>query len=229
MQNFRRAAGLCMAFAAILLSPISATADPIVISVTAPPVLSTLIDSSSIAATSWSQTNAYADVSIAALVDSAVVGQTPTADAYLTTEIGPGTTVADEIARSRFMVPAVLPICSANACGAYVTLFSTLSLGPGTYFVTMGPDPSSIGTVGWFPALNPTVVTDTGVSEGASFFASAANIYPPASAFTVSPFAMDFIVTGTAVSIAEPDTATMISFAALFIVLARAVRARSRR
>jgi hypothetical protein len=41
----------------------------------------------------------------------------------------------------------------------------------------------SIGTVGWFPALNPIVVTDTGVTEGASFFASAANIYPPASAF----------------------------------------------
>ena len=63
----------------------SLKADPIIISVAAPPALSTLIDASSIVSTSWSQSKPYTGVSIAVLVDSTIVGQTPTADAYLTT------------------------------------------------------------------------------------------------------------------------------------------------
>src|ERR1700730_642612 len=120
MQDLRRAAGLWMTLA-ILIYPISLKADPIIISVTAPPGLSTLIDGSSIVSTSWSQSKAYTGVSIATLVDSAIVGQTPAADAYLTTRIGAGTTTADEIAHTRFTVPAVLPVCSSSSCGAIVT------------------------------------------------------------------------------------------------------------
>jgi len=224
MENLARVSGLFVALATIVLAQSPLKADPIIISVTAPPALSTLIDSSSIVSTSWSESKSYADVSIAALVDSAIVGQTPTADAYLTTQIGPGTTAANEIARTRFTVPAVLPVCSPSSCGAMVTLFSGLSLGPGSYFVTMGPDPLSIGTVGWFPALNPTVVLDTGVSEGNSFLASAVASYPPASDFGVYPFAMNFTVTGTAAApIPEPATATLIAFGALFLIFSRRI------
>jgi hypothetical protein len=79
-----------------------------------------------------------------------------------------------------------------------VTLFSGLSLGPGTYFVTMSPNATSIGEVGWFPALNPTVIVDTGVSEGVSFTASAEAPYPPASAPTMLNVAMNISVTGSA-------------------------------
>jgi hypothetical protein len=220
VENLGYAGGFWVALAAILICPISLKADPIIISVTAPPVLSTLIDSSSIVSTSWSQSKAYTGVSITALVDSAIVGQTPTADAYLTTAIGPGTTTAEEIAHAQFTVPAILPVCSVNSCGAMVTLFSGLSLGPGNYFVTMGPDASSVGTVGWFPALNPTVVTDTGVSEGTSFIASAVASYPPASGFTALDVAMNFTVTGTAASrIPEPPTSTLIAFGVLFLLL----------
>ena len=104
MKNLERASGFWVVLATILLSyPVSLKAESpkantTIISVTAPPALSTLIDSSSVVATSWSQSKSYAGVSIAALVDSAIVGQTPTANAYLTTRIGPGTTTADEIA-----------------------------------------------------------------------------------------------------------------------------------
>jgi hypothetical protein len=185
----------------------SLTTDPIIISVTAPPALSTLIVSPFVVSTSWSQSKPYTGVSIAALVDSAIVGQTPTADAYLTTRIGPGTTVMDEIAHTRFTVPAELPVCSPASCGAMVTLFSGLSLGPGEYFVTMSPATISSGAVGWFPALNPTVLVDTGVSEGASFIAHAVAPYPPASAFGVYPFAMNFTVTGTAAFAGTPRRA----------------------
>lgn len=186
--------------------------DTIIISVTAPPALSTLIDNSSVVATSWSQSKTYAGVSIAVLVDSAIVGQTPTANAYLTPRIGPGSTPADEIAHTQFTVPAELPVCSPQSCGAMVTLFSGLTLGPGDYFVTISPNATSVGeAVGWFPALNPTVVVDTGVTEGTSFTASSVAPYPPASAFQVyktgisPPFpptivdgAMNISVTGTA-------------------------------
>ena len=148
----------------------SLKADPIIISVAAPPALSTLIDASSIVSTSWSQSKPYTGVSIAVLVDSAIVGQTPTADAYLTTRIGPGTTAMGEIAHTRFAVPAELPVCSPASCGAMVTLFSGLSLGPGDYFVTMSADAMSTGIARWFPALNPTALVDTGVGEGASLW-----------------------------------------------------------
>src|SRR5262249_31020072 len=91
------------------------------------------------------------------------------------------------------------------------------------YFLTMAPDALSTGTAGWFPALNPTVLLDTGVSEGASFIASAAASYPPASAFAVYPFAMNFTVTGTAVPIPEPVTASLIAFGALLALLSRRI------
>ena len=221
MEKLRRAGTLFLVLAIIMIAPISLKADPVIISVTAPPALSTLIDSDSIVSTSWSVTKSYMDVSIVALVDSALVGETPTADAYLTTQIGPGTTAADEIAHARFTVPAELPVCSSSSCGAMVTLFSGLSLGPGNYFVTMGPDPMSIGeAVGWFPALNPTILLDTGASVGNSFIASAVASYPPGSAFETVDVAMNLTVTGTAAaSIPEPTTTTLIGISALFLLV----------
>jgi hypothetical protein len=182
-------------------------ADPIIISVTAPPGLSTLIGGAAVV-TSWSQSTSHTGVSIAVLLDAALVGQTPSAHAYLTTRIGPGTTAMDEIAHTRVTVPTELPVCSpGGSCGAMVTLFSDLRLGPGTYFVTLSPDatsPPSSGAVGWFPALNPTVVAASGVSEGASLITSAVAAYPPASAFGGYPFAMNLTVTGTAAFAGTP-------------------------
>jgi len=225
MKN-RRATVLSVAVAAILISPISLKAESpqaqptIIISVTAPPGLSVLITNSASYTTAWSQSKPYTSVSIAVLVNSAIVGQTPTADAYLTTRIGPGTTTMDEIAHTRFAVPAVLPVCSPYSCAATVTLFSGLSLGPGTYFVTMGPAPASSGVVGWFPTLSQgTVILDTGVSQGTSSLAFGSEVasYPPASAFgpftvTISPpfppvtvdAAMNITVTGTVAFTGEP-------------------------
>jgi len=204
-ETLGRASGLWVALATTLICPTALKADPIIISVTAPPSLSTCISGGQVVAASWSQSKPYTGVSIAVLVD-ACNGQTPTANAYLTTRIGPGTTAMDEIARARFMVPAELPICSPSSCGAMVTLFSGLTLGPGNYFLTLGPDAMSSGIAGWFPALNPTVVLDTGVSEGASFITTAVASYPPASLFGVW-FAMNLTVTGTAAFAGTPGTA----------------------
>jgi hypothetical protein len=51
------------------------------------------------------------------------------------------------------------------------------------------------------------------VIEGASFTVGAANLHPPASAFRVSPFAMNFTVTSTAVSAAEQGAAILVACA----------------
>ena len=69
------------------------------------------------------------------------------------------------------MVPSVLPISSAS----FVTLLSGLTWSESSLRHD-GPDVLSSGTVGWFPALEPTVITDTEVSEGASSTAGAANL-----------------------------------------------------
>jgi PEP-CTERM motif-containing protein len=165
--------------------------------------------------TSWSESKAYDDVTISALVDSFIVGQTPTADAYLTTRIGPGTSTTDEIAHAQFTVPLNLPICSPNSCGANVTLFSGLNLGPGTYFLTMATDPTSVGTVGWFPANPPTVIKDTGVTEGLSFIATAGASYPPASDFRIFLYPMNF----TVVAVPEPAAWILIGLGTLLLFL----------
>lgn len=220
VPSLRRSRRFGVALAMVLICPISLMADSVIISVTAPPGLSTLIDSSSVVSTSWSESQAYSDVAISVLVDSAIVGQTPSADAFLTTNIGPGTTATDEISHTRFTVPVQLPVCSPNSCGAVVTLFSGLNLGPGDYFLTIAPDAMSSGVVGWFPALNPTVVEGAGVSEGTSFLAAGAAFYPPASAFGDYQYAMNFTVTGAATSpIPEPATAPMIGLGALVLLV----------
>jgi hypothetical protein len=216
MSNIRRAqARVCVVLATLLIGTTAPTAehpqaDNIIISVTAPPALSTLITpgrlfpSGNTLATSWSQAAAYTDVSVAVLVDSAIVGQTPTAIAYLTTRIGGDATPMDEIAHTLFTVPEELPICSASSCGAMVTLFSGLTLGPGSYFLTIS---SGFGGIaGWFPALNPTVVLGPGATAGASFSAHPV-FYPPASAWVVYPWALNFTVTGTSTFAGTPGRA----------------------
>jgi hypothetical protein len=214
-----------VALATVLICPISLAANTVIISVTGTPGLSTLIESSSVAAssvvsTSWSESESYAGVTISVLVDSAIFGQTPSADAYLTTSIGPGTTANDEVASTQFSVPLQLPVCSQASCGADVTLFSGLNLSPGTYFLTLAPDDTSSGVVGWFPAMDPTVLEDTGVTEGTAFSDSSVASYPPAGSFVANDFAMDFTVTGTAVApVPEPATVTpLVGLGALFLL-----------
>lgn len=226
----RKLSAFYVACAVILIWPRSLKADTI-LSVIAPPSLSqggSLIPIS----TSWSQSESYTDVSIVALLDSFSVGQTPSGFAFLTTRVGPGTTTSDEIARTRFTVPATLPVCSIfppfGACGAYVTWFSGLTLGPGNYFLTMTTDRSSSNTVvGWHPALPNlfTVIKASGVNEAGAFYSTSPDAYPPASPFTEEisfggPTLMIFTVTGTSITaIPEPTTAMLIGISAFLVII----------
>jgi hypothetical protein len=225
----------CVALATILILAIPLNAS-IIISVTATPHLSTIIGDFEVVSTSWSESNSYTDVSITALVNSPSIGGPPSATAYLTTRIGPGTTVMDEVARAAFAVPLELPVCSpTGSCGANVTLFSGLSLGPGDYFLTMGPPTD--GNVGWFPAIDPTVIEDSGVTLGScvAAFSSAIAPYPPTSAFGPpgtcgsgpdnTSFVMIFAVTGTAENaVPEPAPVALIGCGALSLLIGRTAR-----
>lgn len=199
-----------------------------IVSVMAPPGLSTLVTSTRALTTSWSTTQTYTNVSIAILVNSSQPGNpAPSADAYLTNLLGPGTTAAaNQIASTNFTVPATLPVCSPfGNCGAMVTLFSGLTLGPGTYYLTLGTAvPLSPPRVGWFPAPTPTIVLDSGVTLGPSLFSDAPDLgYPPASNFNIPEFPFIVEIIGTPAAVPEPGAASLV---ALGLALGAWLRAR---
>lgn len=153
------------------------------------------------AAQGWTQTSSYTNVTISAEINT---GQTPGAigDAYLTNQIGTGTTTANQIAATAYSVTG------ANNAYSDVTLFTGLTLGPGTYYLVItSPDYNTTSNgEGWELDLS-SGVADTGVA-----LMSAVNTYPnsgiqtyaPADSFTgnIGGNSYDFSVT------AEPTAAT---------------------
>jgi hypothetical protein len=99
---------------------------------------------------SWSQTIGISDATIRAQING-----TGTMIAFLTNQIGAGTTqVANEIANSTFSV-------SGAPQSNMATIFTGLTLGPGTYFLTIYQSPANQGiSAGWVADRNP-VVTGT--------------------------------------------------------------------
>lgn len=90
------------------------------------------VDISNGRAVQWVSTLPFEDVSITADL-YAVPGQSGEATAYLTTRLGPGTTVADEVAR------VTVPLSAFDAASHTVPLFSGLSLAAGHYYLVVTP------------------------------------------------------------------------------------------
>jgi hypothetical protein len=185
--------------------------DTIVVSVPGPVTAGFYpIFSSQAAASSWSSTLTYTDVSIAAMLSSSPRGSSGTA--YLTTRIGPGTTTANEIAREDFLFPTQTGL---------VNLFSNLTLPSNTYYLVLGNSAPTGG--GWLDAYTcnasftmcvpPTVIEGAGVTRNEDFLAPSGEIaaYTPASGFRQGggirgdPF-LDYSVT----SIPEPSSSTLV-------------------
>ncbi len=153
---------------------------------------------------SWSQTIAYDNASISAKLTALTQGGDGTA--YLTTQIGSGTTVANEIARTAFTFP---PDGSPS-----LTLFSGLSLSPGNYFLILA---TTAGPGYWYGTPSPTITLGQGVTAGSEYFTlSSGNdaAYPPDSSFNrlgslgSSP-GFQFLVQSVAVP--EPSTAALVA------------------
>ncbi|HWE48921.1 MAG TPA: PEP-CTERM sorting domain-containing protein [Bryobacteraceae bacterium] len=164
---------------------------------------------------SWTMSDTYSNISITADLFSG--GSTPITT-YLTNVIGPAETVADQIATS-----SVIPGSDGES-----TLFSGLTLGPGTYYLVLtGPHDAFLAWDQSLPTTmvgaGPTVVTTASdVTYNGSFASNATNtdtVNPPASSFF--PFSGDngdyiFHVTGDEVSSTpEPGTLNLLLVGAL--------------
>jgi len=91
---------------------------------------------------------------------------------YLMSQIGPGTTVANQIATG--------PFTSASGfLGAFQTVFQTVTVpGPGTYFVVLSTAQST-PPQGLNETNSPMVVADTGASPALCFSGLLALTHPP--------------------------------------------------
>lgn len=120
----------------------------------------------------WTQSDTYNTVSVSAkLTSNGAASQT--GRAYLTTQIGPGTSPDQQIAYTEFTFP--IPVTK-------VVLFQGLLLRPGTYYLSIIGDAPSWGSC--WTASATSVVTGTGVSSLGGLGASAA----PSTYFPATPF-----------------------------------------
>jgi len=89
-------------------------------------------------AVTWSQTTTYTGVTISAWLDTANGAAAP-AMAYLTNSLGPG--AADVVS------PAALVVPTGQTTPALTTLFTGLTLPPGTYYLTISN--ATANNLGW--------------------------------------------------------------------------------
>lgn len=188
------------------------------------------ISPSQAASTSWSGSSPYTDVDI-----SVLLGRGPAeGTAYLMTKIGPQTTPANEIARTDFRFPTVTK---------QITLFSDLTLGPGTYYLVLGSMASSGQIGGLRDAFDcgtmcsfspPTVTAEAGVTRHSDYLAVSGSVaaYTPASAFQQGigmrgdPF-LEFTVSSdplTIASVPEPGNLQVFVLLAAILSVWRLVR-----
>jgi hypothetical protein len=157
-----------------------------------------------LAAVSWTQTGSYSNVDILANISNTSSG-TATATAYLMAQIGAGTTATNEV-----VAPVTASVTGNPGLNAMTTIFSGLSLGPGTYFLVLDPNTTDFH---WDLTIPPAITTDSGVTAGPSVATNTVAAFPPASVFGSESFSFIFEVTGTAggsTSTPEPSTAGML-------------------
>jgi hypothetical protein len=164
----------------------------------------------------WRLTSAYSNVSITMpLADDP--GGSPTGGVegtvYLMNQIGPGTTVANQVA------PPV-SISGLTASFTTRTLFSGLTLPAGNYYVVLvstNPNPLSISPEG---SSTPTVTPGSGVADLGSGSASSLAMFGPASNITLSLPDNSFItVTGDLVPTQVPTQVPTLNTVGLGVLM----------
>lgn len=157
---------------------------------------------------SWTSPQAYTNVEISAYVFTTDLNYA-NATAYLTTAIGPSSDPSTLVASASLTLPYMFSYPSAE-----LTLFSGLTLGPGTYYLVLAA-PSEGGNVrGWLNGDPNSIVTAPGVSviqkALITGYGWANTSYPPASDFSHeygAPLAFDV----TATPVPEPATILLIA------------------
>jgi hypothetical protein len=120
---------------------------------------------------SWTQTGTFSNVTIQANLSS--TSGTASGNVYLTTQVGVGTTVAQQIAT------AAVSTSNTASSGLATTLLSGLTLGPGTYYLVVSGLHLGLAFSG-----APVTVVGTGVTGNPDAVGGVVAAYPPAT----SPF-----------------------------------------
>jgi hypothetical protein len=161
---------------------------------------------------SWTSSVAYTNVDITVPVGSGSVVDSGTDTFFLTNQIGPGTTTANEIARTTVTVP--------GGVDSVVTIFSGLTLPAGNYFLVLGGPFTP--ALFWTFSDSPTITAGPGVTfnnTGAASPNCGFCLYVPATVFdTSSQFPFIFGVSGTAAVVPEPSPAVLL-WPGLFILI----------
>jgi hypothetical protein len=178
----------------VLLVAGSAVATPITV-VSATPNIDVSLGMGGGLVESWTQTGTYSGVTITAALISIQADTT----AYLMNQVGLGTTVANQL--------FINPVSST-------TLFTGLTLGPGTYFLVVASPNNVSATYG----VPPLLTTDAGVTIGSTASSPLGTLAPYAPATNFSSFTtanhMLFSVVGSAdvpSQVPEPATLGMLS------------------
>jgi hypothetical protein len=136
----------------------------------------------SLGVVSWNQAIGYDGVSIS--FQGTGISSTATGTAYLMTSMGPGTTIADQVATTAF---SELPGESST-----ISLFSGLDLPAGSYYLMILADPSS--QLEWDAANYPDANTTLGQGVSLTFPAADGKILAGLTPYAPYPPATDFLV-----------------------------------
>jgi hypothetical protein len=173
----------------------------------------------------WTQTQAYQNVDIAIFLYSWSPDIPFHVSAFLTADTGPSA-IPPPLATTSFTG------VTANDVGQEFTLFSGLTLGPGTYYLTLSSTDvgAQVGAI-WLEGPATPLFVDTGITLAAPGFLdnTAGVTYPPASVFTPDTSApafaflapLDFTMVSSA---PEPSTVTMFAAAAGLLFFWRRLR-----
>lgn len=145
-------------------------------------------------AVTWTQTGTYNNVTIGANLATDNGLSTSTGTAYLMTQLGPGTTAANEVT-----TPFAISVSGNPGLNNMTQLFSHLTLGPGTYYLLINPTSiNAPDSLDW-DRSNPTLRTlDTGVTQGSDLTLSGSVAsFPPASSSVTSTNSVSLIFSVT--------------------------------
>lgn len=170
-------------------------------------------------AVSWTQTGTFDDVTIAAQLKSGLPTLS-TGTAYLSNDLGSGASAGNLLHTDSIMT-------NNNADGVLITLFTGLTLGPGTYDLSIKGD----GGLYWSEAGSPVQTLASGVTQGADLVASGTVGTPPISTsfvdLNIHPL---FDVTGNPVAgttgTPEPSMLVLLLVGLGSVVFARRLRRR---
>jgi hypothetical protein len=165
----------------------------------------------------WTDFSQEQDVTISALLGNGNgPGTTSTGTAFLTTSIGPGTTIADVVAE------ASVAVSCGGFCSQDVVLFSGLNLAPGSYWLTFATPVPPATYLNW-AAGNPVTAT-TGSStiyDGFAYLTGVYDSFPPASPLEFLPEPPPFGYEFSVVTTPEPAYFAVVglSIACLLVLL----------